>query len=116
MKRFGADFAFTDVFVAIHAAAERDFRIVGVKDGNAIEANCCVDYVDRRGQAGLTLDVVASGKKMRGVEAGGCWNTFKSSQDFCNFFETRADGNSHPCGVFDQDAQRCREKSAWTLA
>ncbi len=43
MESFGADFAFADVFVAIDAAAERDFRIVGVEDRNLIEANRFVE-------------------------------------------------------------------------
>src|SRR5271169_2989775 len=105
MKSFSADFAFANVFVAIDAAAKREFRIVGVKDGNATEPNRGVDYVDRRGQPGFAPDVVARGKEMRGIEAGCGGDIFKTGEDFRNFFETRANGHSHPCCVFDEDAE-----------
>ena len=53
MKGFSADFAFANVFVAIDASAERNFRIVGVEDGDAVEADRAVDYVDCRGRGRL---------------------------------------------------------------
>src|SRR5580704_15861386 len=52
---------------------------------------------------------------MRGVEARRCGKTFKSSQDFCNFFEARADGDSHPCRILDKDAQIAERNSLGTL-
>ena len=56
-------------------------------------------------QAGHALDVVTRGEKMRGVEARGGGDIFQAGQDFGDFLEARANGDAHPCRVFDEDAQ-----------
>lgn len=39
MKSFGADFAFANVFVAVDAASERNLRVVGMEDRNAMKSD-----------------------------------------------------------------------------
>src|SRR5580700_1826470 len=104
-KSFSADFAFADVFVAIDAAAERDFRIVDVEDRDATEADGAVDQVDRRGKTSFALNVVARGEEMRGVETRGCGNIFQACKNFGKLFKARADSEPHACRVLDEDAQ-----------
>src|SRR5580658_1416496 len=104
-KSVSADFALAYVFVAIDAAAQRNLGVVGVKDRDAIEADGAVDQVDRRGETSFTLDVVARGEQMRGVETRGCGNTFQAGENFGKLFKACADGDSHACRVLDEDAQ-----------
>src|SRR5580704_3927611 len=104
-KSVSADFALAYVFVAIDAAAQRNLGVVGVEDGDAIEADGAVDQVDRRGETSLALDIVARGEQMRGVETSGCGNTLQACQNFGKLFKARADSDSHACGVLDEDAQ-----------
>src|SRR5580692_7817673 len=104
-KSFSADFALAYVFVAIDAAAQLNLGVVGVEDGDAIEADGAVDQVDRRGETSFALDVVARGEEMRGVKTRGCGNTFQARENFGKLFKARADSDSHACRVLDEDAQ-----------
>src|SRR5580700_5473842 len=104
-KSVSAYFALAYVFVAIDAAAQRNPGVVGMEDGDAIEADSAVDQVDRRGETSLALDVVACGEQMRGVETRGDGNTFQACENFGKLFKARADSDSHACGVLDEDAQ-----------
>src|SRR5580704_15282658 len=99
----------------VDAPAERNFRIVGVKDWNVTEANRAVDYVNRGGQPGFASDVIARGKEMRGVEASGGRHVFKSGKDLRYFFQSRANSDTHPRRVFDEDTQAAKRNALGAL-
>src|SRR6266849_5709647 len=109
-KRFGADFAFANVFVAVHTTAERNFGVVDMEDRDALEADGAVDEFERGGEAGFALDVVARGEQMRGVETRADLQALHRVQHFAEFFQARAERGAHAGGIFEQNAQRsCRQ-------
>ena len=68
-KRFEADFPFSDVVVAVDARAVMRFRIIGVDDVNALEADGEFDVLERGFETFLGANVPARGESVRGVDA-----------------------------------------------
>src|ERR1700719_2489421 len=97
----GFHLSLTDIFVAVHSAAESDFGVVDVPDVYLIEANGLLDLRNRGLQTAFRADVIAGGKQMCGIEARSRAQRGKATRDGRHFFKTRAYGSAHSGGVFD---------------
>src|SRR6267143_2157025 len=101
-KRFGSDLTLANVLVTVHAPAERDLRIIHVKNRHALEADGAIDQLERRGQSSFALDVIARCEKVRGIEASGYADTSESIEHLADFFQARPERGAHSRGVLDQ--------------
>jgi len=58
---------FADVVVPVHAATERDLRVIGVKDRDVFHADGAFNLANRGSQPSFRLDVVSGSEKVRRV-------------------------------------------------
>lgn len=69
LKPFHSNIAFADVGMAVELGAEGSFAVVGMDDGNVIEAEGVVGFLDEGFEAGVGGDVVTGGVGVAGVDA-----------------------------------------------
>lgn len=100
-ERLCADFALTNVLVAIDTATQRRLGIVYMDDGNARKPDGALDQVESRGESSFAPDVITSGKKMRGIEARTDLQPLKGGHDLTKLFQAPAERVAHPRSVLD---------------
>src|SRR5262249_19756417 len=105
-ERFEANRASSDMLVPVEFGAARGLGVITVPDGNVLETDGSVEFLERFPEPVLGDDVVSRNMGMAGVDAGRDGNVMpKVRQDLGDLFEAAAQRKLRAGSVLDEDGE-----------
>ena len=116
MRQYPAERCFpnlslADMFVSIHAPAQRNLRIIHMKHRHILQPNRALNQFQRRLQTALAPNVISRRKQMRRVQTSPHFQPSQRRNNLAHFLQSRPKGRSHPRRILHQNPHRARRQT-----